>query len=139
MGNGSPRSTPELSETRNSAKTATMDRLVGRSAETRLLREACDRNNVPMCATIVLYGDPGIGKTELLREFGEFAAEVGLRVVRGRGNGDGRPFGTAGDLVEDCFRTVGTAAWGRARAGGNGLITQGGRTKKNEGGRVLDP
>ncbi|SCL70994.1 AAA ATPase domain-containing protein [Micromonospora citrea] len=63
-----------------------------------------------MCATFVLYGDPGIGKTELLREFGEFAADVGIRVFRGRGTGDGRPFGTARDLVEDCFRTVGSAA-----------------------------
>ncbi|MFG3708700.1 LuxR C-terminal-related transcriptional regulator [Micromonospora sp. NPDC047670] len=86
-----------------------MARLVGRSGETRMLREACIRSDVARCATFVLYGDPGIGKTEMLREFGEFAAGVGLRVLRGRGIGDGRPFGAVRDLVEDCLRAVGAA------------------------------
>lgn len=58
--------------------------LVGRAAEQRRLRAEAEAAVAGTPGVAVIVGEPGAGKTRLLVEFAEDAAEVGLRIGVGR-------------------------------------------------------
>ncbi|MCW2826294.1 MAG: family ATPase [Aeromicrobium sp.] len=61
----------------------TLGPLVGRTQETRILREAVSRVCTGRPGAVEVVGDPGIGKTRLLAELAEHAAGRGALVLSG--------------------------------------------------------
>lgn len=79
--------------------------LVGREAESRVLRsivEACAKGR---SAVVEITGDPGLGKTRLLAELGELAGAAGLSVLSGRASEfeQERSFGVFAEPVRRCL------------------------------------
>lgn len=64
--------------------TSTSPALVGRDAELARLARTLQRLRAGEGSVVVVGGEPGIGKTALVRELGRQAADVGLPVVWGR-------------------------------------------------------
>lgn len=60
--------------------------LVGRSRERRVLIAALESSLGGASRTVLIEGEPGIGKTRLLEEMADDAAWRGLQVLWGRGN-----------------------------------------------------
>lgn len=65
--------------------------LVGRAAEQRRLRAEAEAAVAGVPSVAVLVGEPGAGKTRLLVEFADDAAELGLRIGVGRCRDDDQP------------------------------------------------
>lgn len=57
---------------------------VGREKELRQLQDALDRTAAGQSQRLLVAGEPGIGKTRLLAEFGEQARAAGWQVLSGR-------------------------------------------------------
>lgn len=88
--------------------------LVGREAESRILRSAVEACAAGRSTVLEITGDPGLGKTRLLAELGDFAAEAGLAVLSGRASEfeRERSFGVFAEPVRRCLaqRTESDAA-----------------------------
>jgi len=80
--------------------------LLGREHERHEIEKALDRARSGVSATLVLVGDPGIGKTALL----DYAAEraTGMRVLRARGiESEAQiPFGSLLELLRPALATL---------------------------------
>ena len=87
---------------RFSGVTRTARRLVGRERELDALRGALERA-AQGAGCVRIVGEPGIGKTTLLRELVDAASERGDLVLSGRGAEfeQERPFGVFVDALDD--------------------------------------
>src|SRR3954471_1616110 len=76
--------------------------LLERDAELRLMGELVERARAGEGGLVVVQGDAGVGKTELLRATAELGDAAGLRVLRGRGSELDRAFafGVVRQLLE---------------------------------------
>lgn len=77
---------------------------VGRSEELRLLRHHLDASGPPL---LLLYGEPGIGKTELLTQGAMLGIERGMRVLRGscsRWSGQQSPYSPLSDALQSALQ-----------------------------------
>lgn len=79
-----PAHTPPAAEEAVSVSPAPADQLVGRTAERERLREAVGRLVAGDGGVVLLAGEPGIGKTALLRALTTDATSRGVPVVWGR-------------------------------------------------------
>ena len=79
--------------------------LVGREAETDLLRDALDRSRrEPSTQRVSIIGEPGIGKTRLVEELGAYVEELPELIAWRRGRslayGEGVAFWALGEMVK---------------------------------------
>jgi class 3 adenylate cyclase len=87
--------------------------LVGRAAELALLDRILDRVVAgQVCQLVALLGDPGVGKSRLVRAFGERAQQRGVVLYAhcpsyGPGAGDG----VVGQLADQGTAAAGTGTW----------------------------
>jgi predicted ATPase len=88
------------------ARPAGLAVLLERDAEVRALERALERAGRGDGGVVLVEGQAGVGKTELLRTAGSLAQDAGLRVLRGRGSELDRPFGfgVVRQLLERCVR-----------------------------------
>lgn len=86
------------------------DRLVGRTAELSTLLRAVDETYGGVGSTVVVAGDPGIGKTFLLGVLRREAEARGARVLTGRASEfESLPMGAIVHALDDHLRTVAPA------------------------------
>ena len=100
------------------ARAAAMAALLERDRELQLFERVIDRAERGRGGVVLVEGQAGVGKTELLavaRSLGEAAR---LRVLRGRGTELDRPFGfgVVRQLLERCVREVPAALGGGAES-----------------------
>ncbi|MEU5103870.1 BTAD domain-containing putative transcriptional regulator [Streptomyces sp. NPDC021354] len=77
-------------------------RLVGRAAELAVIDRALEDTGADVPRVVEIVGEPGIGKTRLLGEFGERARRRGFTVLAGRGaEFTQAPYGVILDALED--------------------------------------
>ncbi|HVF77711.1 MAG TPA: AAA family ATPase [Solirubrobacteraceae bacterium] len=84
------------------------DKLIGRDPELELLRDAVAAVRGGATRSIGVFGEPGIGKTALLRELSASAATSGLLVLSGSAAEHERDlaFGLAVDALDDHVSTL---------------------------------
>ncbi|MEV6596337.1 AAA family ATPase [Actinoplanes sp. NPDC051346] len=84
-------------------------RLVGRDRELRALRRTLGGSDAPGC--VALAGDPGIGKSRLLAEFGELAETAGFALCAARASEFELhlPFGVFVAALDDHLAALGPA------------------------------
>ncbi len=70
-----------------------MAALLERDTELQLFERVIERAERGRGGVVLLEGQAGVGKTELLRVAGSLGEDAGLRVLRGRGTELDRPFG----------------------------------------------
>ncbi|MFG1711357.1 BREX system ATP-binding domain-containing protein, partial [Nonomuraea sp. M3C6] len=91
--------------------------LVGRRPALRTFRNALDEAAGGKAQFVAVTGEPGAGKTRLLRELGTVAARQGLMTLWGRAGEfeQGMPFGVLIDALDD--RLEGRETWVHERLG----------------------
>ena len=84
------------------------EELVGRTAELAAVASALDELERGRCAVLTVLGEPGIGKTSLLRALGALADRRGLLVLAGSASELERdlPFGVFTDALDDYVQTL---------------------------------
>jgi ATP/maltotriose-dependent transcriptional regulator MalT len=84
------------------------EELVGRTAELAAVASALDELERGRCAVLMVLGEPGIGKTSLLRALGVRADRRGLLVLAGSASELERdlPFGVFADALDDYVQTL---------------------------------
>jgi predicted ATPase len=75
------------------ARAAVVAALLERDTELQLFERVIERAERGRGGVVLLEGQAGVGKTELLRVAGSLGEDAGLRVLRGRGTELDRPFG----------------------------------------------
>jgi DNA-binding CsgD family transcriptional regulator len=90
--------------------------LLERETELQLFERVVERAKGGHGGVVLVEGQAGVGKTELLRAAGAIGEAEGLRVVRGRGTELDRPFGfgVVRQLLERCVRESPAALGGGA-------------------------
>jgi predicted ATPase len=88
------------------ARAAAMSALLERDTELHLFERVIERAERGHGGVVLVEGQAGVGKTELLRMAGSLAQNAGLRVLRGRATELDRPFGfgVVRQLLERCVR-----------------------------------
>ncbi len=86
----------------------TREQLIGRDPELEALKQALSATRGGAGRAIGVFGEPGIGKTALLRELSASAAAAGLLVLAGRAAEHERDlaFGLAVDALDDHVSTL---------------------------------
>lgn len=84
------------------------EQLIGRDRELETLEDALAAVRAGATRAIGVFGEPGIGKTALLRELGSWATAAGLLVLSGRAAEHERDlaFGLAVDALDDHVSTL---------------------------------
>jgi DNA-binding CsgD family transcriptional regulator len=88
------------------ARAAATSALLERDTELYLLERVIERAERGHGGVVLVEGQAGVGKTELLRVAGSLGQKAGLRAMRGRGTELDRPFGfgVVRQLLERCVR-----------------------------------
>ena len=92
--------------------------LLERDSELRLFERVIERAKRGRGGVVLVEGQAGVGKTELLRMAGAIGQDAGLRVLRGRGTELDRPFGfgVVRQLLERSVRESPAALGGGAES-----------------------
>jgi predicted ATPase len=100
------------------ASAAAMAALLEREAELRLFERVIEGAERGHGSVVLVEGQAGVGKTELLRVAASLGQDADLRVLRGRGTELDRPFGfgVVRQLLERCVRESPAALGGGAEA-----------------------
>jgi DNA-binding CsgD family transcriptional regulator len=101
-----------------SAHAAATGGLLERDMELQLFSRVIERAERGRGGVVLIEGQAGVGKTELLRVAGSLGEAARLRVLRGRGTELDRPFGfgVVRQLLERCARESPAALVGGAEA-----------------------
>src|SRR5947208_4194489 len=98
---------------------------VGRSAELNTLRALVPRAEGEGRRVVLLGGEPGSGKSRLVREFAAEAADDGVRVLYGACDAVVRtPYGPFVEALDHLARTTDPAELRTARGAGGGALTR---------------
>ena len=84
--------------------------MIGRDTELRRLREAADLVDGGESASVLVLGEPGIGKTRLVTEIRSQLRDAGWAVGTGHGielSGGELPFGVLAETLRDLIRELG--------------------------------
>jgi DNA-binding CsgD family transcriptional regulator/tetratricopeptide (TPR) repeat protein len=87
-----------------SARTTSRRQLVGRSHQLATIEQALSRAQAGVGSVVEVSGEPGIGKTAVLRAVEARVAEDGGRVLSGRAVENAGPFGVLAQALLDVWR-----------------------------------
>jgi DNA-binding CsgD family transcriptional regulator len=117
------------------ARAGVMVALLERDTELELFEDVIERAKSGHGGVVLVEGQAGVGKTELLRVAGALGKDASLRVLRGRGSELDRPFGfgVVRQLFERCVRELPAALGGGAEAAASVFTAAPGETAPEEG------